>query len=178
MVFRTTLSFLVLLGTSIAPAAAQSGSGTSTRYWYISSDLDKPPPNVSRDCCKPSCGWPMAGITSPVTTCDASDKPLTDTEAVSGGQGGTAYMCSDQTPWAINADLAYGFAAVGGGSPQCCACYQLTFTSTVLQGKKMIVQATNTGNDLSSTHFDLAVSSTRSSAGLQLTFLDSRRWIR
>ena len=87
-------------------------------------------------------------------------------------------MCSDQSPWEINADLAYGFAAVGGGSPQCCSCYQLTFTDTVLQGKKMIVQATNTGNDLSSTHFDLAVNPTRSSDSLQLTFLDSRRWIR
>ena len=136
------------------------------------------PPNISRDCCKPSCAWPMAGITAPVKTCDASDKPLKDVEAVSGGQGGTAYMCSDQTPWEINADLAYGFAAVGGGSPQCCSCYQLTFTSTNLKGKKMIVQATNTGNDLSSTHFDLAVNPPPPPASLLLTFLDSWRWIR
>ena len=170
MVFLTTLSFVFLLGTSLVPAAAQSGSGTSTRYWYFTlhflqpSFLHKCIPSfltpICRDCCKPSCAWPMAGITSPVKTCDASDKPLLDTEAKSGNQGGTAYMCSDQTPWAINKDLAYGFAAVGGGSPQCCACYQLTFTSTVLAGKRMIVQATNTGNDLSSTHFDLAASFT------------------
>lgn len=66
-------------------------------------------------------------------------------------------MCSDQSPWSINNDLAYGFAAVSGSNPNCCSCYQLTFTSTVLSGKKMIVQATNTGDDVSSTQFDLAI---------------------
>lgn len=66
-------------------------------------------------------------------------------------------MCSDQSPWSINDDLAYGFAAVSASNPNCSSCYQLTFTSTVLSGKKMIVQATNTGDDVSSTQFDLAV---------------------
>lgn len=55
-------------------------------------------------------------------------------------------MCSDQSPFAVTDDLAYGYAAVNiaGGSEAswCCACYELTFTSTVLAGKKMIVQAT------------------------------------
>lgn len=100
----------------------------------------------------------MSGITSPVKTCDISDNPLADATAQSGCAGGTAYMCSDQSPWAINDDLAYGFAAVSAGDPNCCSCYQLTFTSTVLSGKKMIVQATNTGDDVGSTQFDLAVS--------------------
>lgn len=99
----------------------------------------------------------MTGITSPVKTCDVSDNPLTDTNAQSGCAGGTAYMCSNQSPWAINSSLAYGFAAVSASSPNCCACYQLTFTSTVLSGKSMIVQATNTGSDVSATQFDLAV---------------------
>lgn len=66
-------------------------------------------------------------------------------------------MCSDQSPWAVSDDLAYGFAAVSTSSPNCCACYQLTFTSTALAGKKMVVQATNTGSDVGSTQFDLAV---------------------
>ena len=100
----------------------------------------------------------MSGITSPVKTCDISDNPLADATAQSGCAGGTAYMCSDQSPWAINDDLAYGFAAVSAGDPNCCSCYQLTFTNTVLSGKKMIVQATNTGDDVGSTQFDLAVS--------------------
>ena len=108
----------------------------------------------------------MSSITSPVKTCDVSDKPLTDANAQSGCAGGTAYMCSDQSPWEINADLAYGFAAVGASSPNCCSCYQLTFTSSVIKGKKMIVQATNTGNDVSTTQFDLAVSPTHPSQGL------------
>ena len=116
------------------------------------------PPNIPRDCCKPSCAWSMSGITSPVKTCDISDNPLTDVNAASGCAGGTAYMCSDQSPWGVNDDLAYGFAAVSASNPSCCSCYQLTFTSTVLAGKKMIVQATNTGTDVDSTQFDLAVS--------------------
>ena len=90
-------------------------------------------------------------------------------------------MCSDQSPWAINDDLAYGFAAVSASSPNCCSCYQLTFTSTVLSGKKMIVQATNTGDDVGSTQFDLAVSLTQPSAGVDQTVLivlDTGRWIR
>ena len=34
---------------------------------------------------------------------------------------------------------------------------RLTFTSTSIAGKKMIVQATNTGADLASGQFDLAI---------------------
>ncbi|CAF9925014.1 MAG: hypothetical protein HETSPECPRED_005721 [Heterodermia speciosa] len=122
---------------------AQSGSGTTTRYW---------------DCCKPSCAWSdKPGIASPVKTCDINDKPLSDQNAASGCAGGSAYMCSDQSPWAISDDLAYGFAAVNSASPACCACYQLTFTSGAVKGKKMVVQATNTGSDVGSTQFDLAI---------------------
>lgn len=67
-------------------------------------------------------------------------------------------MCSNQSPWAVNDNLAYGFAAVSASSaPSCCSCYQLTFTSGAIAGKKMIVQATNTGYDVGSTQFDIAV---------------------
>jgi hypothetical protein len=34
---------------------------------------------------------------------------------------------------------------------------RLTFTSTSIEGKKMIIQATNTGADLSEGQFDLAM---------------------
>jgi len=70
-------------------------------------------------------------------------------------------MCTGQSPWAVNDDLAYGFAAaaIQGGSESswCCGCYELTFTSTAVAGKKMIVQVTNTGGDLGSNHFDIQV---------------------
>ncbi|RAL58687.1 hypothetical protein DID88_002993 [Monilinia fructigena] len=132
--------------------AQASGSGTTTRYW---------------DCCKPSCAWSdkavLASGSSPVGTCDIKDSPLSDptANAPSGCNGGTSYMCSDQSPWAVTDDLAYGYAAVniagGNEASWCCACYELTFTSTALAGKKMIVQATNTGGDLGSNQFDLAI---------------------
>lgn len=68
-------------------------------------------------------------------------------------------MCNDNQPWAVTDDLAYGFAAASiAGSDEagwCCGCYELTFTSTAIQGKKMVVQVTNTGGDLGSNHFDL-----------------------
>jgi len=70
-------------------------------------------------------------------------------------------MCSNQSPWAVNETTAYGWAAVSiQGSNEaawCCACYELTFTGGPVSGKKMIVQATNTGGDLSNNHFDIAV---------------------
>ncbi|RFU30056.1 hypothetical protein B7463_g6291, partial [Scytalidium lignicola] len=131
-------------------AAQASGSGTTTRYW---------------DCCKASCAWPgkasLASGSNPVSSCDANDNPITNYNAVSGCNGGSTYMCSNQSPWAVSEDLAYGFAAtsIAGGSEAswCCACYQLTFTSGPVAGKQMIVQSTNTGGDLGSNQFDLAM---------------------
>jgi len=148
-VFRS-LAVLVLLTTSATLGATQvSGSGRTTRYW---------------DCCKPSCAWPgKAAVSGPVSTCNVNDQPLSDPNADSGCNGGSAYMCSNQSPWAVSNDLAYGFASVnfdgGSESSWCCACYELTFTSPPLVGKKMVVQATNTGGDVGNNQFDLAVSS-------------------
>lgn len=127
-----------------------SGTGTTTRYW---------------DCCKPSCSWPgkttLAAGSNPVGTCDANNNPLTDYNTVSACNGGTAYMCGNESPWAVSDTLSYGFAAVNiaGGTEAswCCACYELTFTSGPVAGKKIIVQATNTGGDLGGNQFDLAV---------------------
>lgn len=84
-------------------------------------------------------------------------------------------MCSDQSPWQVDEDTAYGFAAVniagGSESSWCCACYELTFTSTAIAGKKMIVQATNTGGDLGSNQFDLAVRAFSSLSAMTLLTL-------
>ncbi|KAK0787782.1 hypothetical protein LTR75_012780 [Friedmanniomyces endolithicus] len=150
MFSTATLALLALSSGFATLTAAQSvsGQGQTTRYW---------------DCCKGSCAWTgKADVSAPITTCDIHDKPLTDANAASGcNSGGTAYMCSDQSPWAVNDTMAYGFAAVsipgGTESSWCCACYELTFTSTAIAGKKMIVQATNTGADLASGQFDLAI---------------------
>ena len=133
------------------PAASQaSGTGTTTRYW---------------DCCKPSCAWPdKAPVSEPLGTCDIDDNPLADggTTDSGCGDGGGAFMCSGQSPWAVDDNLAYGWAAVNIGgqteSDWCCSCYELTFSDGPASGKKMIVQATNTGGDLGSDHFDIAVS--------------------
>jgi hypothetical protein len=141
---------LALVPLFIQTNAQASGSGTTTRYW---------------DCCKASCAWPgkttLASGSNPVTSCDASDEPITDYNAVSGCDSGSTYMCSTQQPWAVSENLSYGFAAtsIAGGTEAtwCCACYELTFTSGPVSGKQMVVQATNTGGDLGSNQFDLAV---------------------
>ncbi|OAA62666.1 Barwin-like endoglucanase [Niveomyces insectorum RCEF 264] len=145
MLLGQTLGALAL---AAATAAAQS-TGTTTRYW---------------DCCKPSCGWAGKGFSKgPVGTCGKDDRPLNDNGVTKSGceNGGNAFMCSSQSPWAVNDTVAYGYAAVRiAGSTEnqwCCACYELTFTSGTVQGKKMVVQATNTGGDLGSNHFDLAI---------------------
>ncbi|KAE9547468.1 hypothetical protein FO519_009318, partial [Halicephalobus sp. NKZ332] len=125
-----------------------SGSGKTTRYW---------------DCCKPSCSWngKSSHVSRPVFACDAHGHKLTDMNVQSGCNGGSAYMCNDQTPWAVNDHLSYGFAAaslIGGSEDRmCCTCMRLTFTSGPVAGKQMIVQLTNTGGDLSNNHFDLAI---------------------
>lgn len=106
---------VVTLAMGTALVEAQTMTGVTSRYW---------------DCCKPSCGWSgKACVSSPVKSCDKSDNPLADMGAKNGcGSGGTAFMCTAQSPWAINDTLAYGFAAVkltgGSESSWCCACYE------------------------------------------------------
>lgn len=113
--FRAIAFLALTTGFASIANAQASGSGTTTRYW---------------DCCKGSCSWSgKADVSNPVTTCDIDDTPLTDSNAVSGCEsGGTAFMCSDQSPWAANDTLAFGFAAVniagGSESSWCCACYK------------------------------------------------------
>ncbi|KAI9647590.1 hypothetical protein NHQ30_003975 [Ciborinia camelliae] len=152
MRITSLLSLLLPLLLPTLTQAQASGSGTTTRYW---------------DCCKASCAWngkaTLASGSNPVTSCDISNNPLSNYNAVSycASSSGTAYMCDSQTPWAVSSTLSYGFAAtsIAGGTEAswCCACYQLTFTSGPVAGKQMIVQATNTGGDLGSNQFDLAI---------------------
>src|SRR3954454_22273968 len=106
---------LRLSAAALLPLAAHaaSGSGQSTRYW---------------DCCKPSCAWPgKAAVNQPVFACDANFNRISDPGVKSGCDGGSAYSCADHSPWAVNDNLAYGFAAVSisGGTEAswCCACY-------------------------------------------------------
>lgn len=130
-----------------AAVSGPSGSGKTTRYW---------------DCCKPSCSWPgKAPVSRPVNTCNAQGQVLSDANALSGCDGGNAFMCTNQSPWAINSSLSYGYAAarINGITERdwCCSCYELTFTSGPVTGKKMIVQVTNTGGDLGENHFDITI---------------------
>jgi len=120
--------------------------GRTTRYW---------------DCCKPSCAWNYkANVTHEVYSClkDGSHAPIAWTTSGC-AVGGEAFMCNDQQPWEINDKLSYGFAAANiSGSDEehwCCACFKITFTSTSIAGKQMIVQITNTGGDLGENHFDI-----------------------
>lgn len=167
------LSLLPLLPTALAQA---SGTGTTTRYW---------------DCCKASCAWSGKSTlgygSSPVTSCDINNNPISDVNAKSfcATSSGTSYMCGSQTPWAVSDTLSYGFAAtnIAGGSEAswCCACYKLTFTSGPVAGKQMIVQSTNTGGDLGGNQFDLAVymkNSCRRDIVSANWCSDSWRWIR
>ncbi|KAM0367827.1 hypothetical protein ACHAPZ_009306 [Fusarium culmorum] len=139
-------SFALLALVGPLAVSAASGSGHSTRYW---------------DCCKPSCSWSgKAKVSAPALTCDKKDNPITNLNAVNGCEsGGSAFACTNYSPWAVNDDLAYGFTAtkLAGGTEAswCCACYALTFTTGPVKGKKMIVQSTNTGGDLGDNHFDL-----------------------
>jgi hypothetical protein len=141
---------LTLLSLSGLASSQASGSGQTTRYW---------------DCCKPSCGWSQKTNSGKlIGTCSKQDTPLGDNGATKSGcdSSGSAFMCSNQSPWAVSDSLSYGWAAVRiTGQTEttwCCACYELTFTSGPVAGKKMIVQASNTGGDLGQNHFDLAVS--------------------
>ncbi|KAF2199334.1 endoglucanase 1 precursor [Delitschia confertaspora ATCC 74209] len=137
--------FVVLVHCS---GSVVSGEAVTTRFW---------------DCCKPSCAWKAkARFSHPVQACGKDEKPLTDITIGTGCNGGSAYACSDQQPWAINDTLSYGFAGlfIQGHVEDfwCCACYRLDFTSPLLRGKTLIVQASNTAYDIASANrFSLAI---------------------
>ncbi|CAF1614567.1 unnamed protein product [Didymodactylos carnosus] len=79
------------------PTDSSRANGKTTRYW---------------DCCKASCGWAgKAMVSSPVQTCQANGVAAVGINEQSGCNGGNAYMCNNQQPWAVNDKLSYGFAA-------------------------------------------------------------------
>ncbi|OBT64650.1 hypothetical protein VE03_05837 [Pseudogymnoascus sp. 23342-1-I1] len=147
MPMRLILS-LLLLPSLTSAAYPTEGTAITDRYW---------------DCCKPSCGWKgKASFNSPVFSCDNNNTHLTGYDDGTGCNGGTAFMCADQSPWAVNDTFSYGF--VGASFPGyvedawCGACYQLDFTSGEVKGKRMVVQAHNTGYDVhSANRFALAI---------------------
>ena len=139
-----------VMGEPSPPNPGSGSSGSTTRYW---------------DCCKPSCSWlgKVSGSGSYVKSCRKDGYSAHDNANVASacGDGGEAFTCNNQKPWAVNDQLAYGFAAatIPGLSEQdrCCACYKLDFTSGPVQGKTMIVQVTNSGVDVHPHQFDLQI---------------------
>ncbi|CAF0989411.1 unnamed protein product [Didymodactylos carnosus] len=123
--------------------------GKTTRYW---------------DCCKPSCSWPgkVSGSNTYVKSCGKDGNYVhNDANVASGCGGGGAFTCNNQKPWAVNDQLAYGFAAASipglEEKDRCCACFKLDFTSGPVLGKTMIVQVTNSGDDVRPHQFDLQI---------------------
>jgi hypothetical protein len=126
---------------SYTTTSGRSGSGKTTRYW---------------DACKASCGWPNNAGGSPNGTarsCSVNGSTLSDNNAQSSCSGGSAYTCMYQAPWAVNDNLAFGFAASHTNS-DCGKCYELTFTITQ---KKMVVMISNIGSDVDGDQFDIMI---------------------
>ena len=131
-----------------------SGSGFASRYW---------------DCCKPSCSWTAnAGSGNEAKTCTASGTVITDLNATSACNGGSAATCTSQIPMIIDDSTAYAFAAVpASNGGQCGHCYALTFTGggkyenkapqQALKGKVLVVMASNVGTDVEQGQFDVMI---------------------
>lgn len=136
-----------------APPVSGGQNGWASRYW---------------DCCKPHCAWEEnAAPAAAMNMCSIGNQPLSDANAPSSCDGGSAYTCFNLAPWAVSDTLAYGFAATPV-SNSCGKCYQLDFTgegqhnpadpgSASLAGKSMIVQAVNIGYDVGNNQFDILI---------------------
>ncbi|KFY64536.1 hypothetical protein V496_03186 [Pseudogymnoascus sp. VKM F-4515 (FW-2607)] len=139
---------LFLLPSLISAAYPTEGIAITDRFW---------------DCCKPSCGWnAKASFDYPVFSCDNNNNHLSNFDAGTGCNGGNAFLCADQSPWAVNDTFSYGFVGVYFPGyvedAWCGACYQLDFTSEEVKGKRMVVQAHNTGYDVhEANRFALAI---------------------
>ncbi|HGG56422.1 MAG TPA: endoglucanase, partial [Nannocystis exedens] len=144
-------------GAEPPPLGEDACQGYATRYW---------------DCCKAHCGWPgnVHPQTSALASCDKNDMSLGDDllapSACDQPTPTSAYTCYSMTPWKLSETLSYGFAAVPAMGDICGRCYQLDFDgsghyndqdpgSVALLGKRMIVQATNIGFDVSGGQFDI-----------------------
>jgi len=144
------LGLLIML--FAASVYAQAGDGWLSRYW---------------DGCKPSCSWsgkPSNG-NGQCKECDKSNNKLnTSDNNRSSCDGGNAYTCWDMSPWAVDNNTAYGFAAAHNDG-QCGTCWQLTFNGGAnsntlapsLNGKKLIVMISNIGGDVQGNQLDFLV---------------------
>mmetsp|Transcript_31272 Transcript_31272/g.99718 ORF Transcript_31272/g.99718 Transcript_31272/m.99718 type:complete len:346 (+) Transcript_31272:69-1106(+) len=149
--------------TKFDPYATVKGTWT-TGYW---------------DCCKPSCSWPGKGkVKKPVMACDVeTGEILYDANEPSICQGGRAATCKNSKPFNVSEGLSMGFAAAavsGGhglvGDANCGQCFELKFiekehpegqwggAGPALVGKRMVVQVTNIGYDVTGDHsFDIMI---------------------
>ena len=150
-----TINSIALLAAFAVPATlAQApvpggakGTAETTRYW---------------DSCKVSCAWKdNISAKTPVNSCDKEGNILTDLNVQSACMNdGSAFACPSDQPFVDPEDpnLAYGFIAgkIAGQDMKtsCCKCLELTFKDQLV-GKKMIVQLTNTGEELKENHFDI-----------------------
>jgi hypothetical protein len=153
---------------NIMPAPISGGQkGWGSRYW---------------DCCKPHCSWDE-NTPNLAANCDVNgdeipcfvDSP-NNNEYWSGTEGtksgcdadGIAYMCYSHVPFAMCENLAYGFAAVPSTEDSCGKCFQLDFDGgfehgdpkpahRLMQGKTMIVMASNIGHDVGGGQFDIMI---------------------
>lgn len=138
--------------------------GFATRYW---------------DCCKPACSWPQAHTAfgefrTPLCSKSGvhNTKPYGPSGCSSPGDSRAGFACYNQGPWPDSLDpeqLAYGFVAAPRLGAHCNSCLEFDFTesrghyepddvgSQRLRGKKMIVQATNVGDDVALGQFDLMI---------------------
>ena len=138
--------------------------GFATRYW---------------DCCKPSCSWPQAHTQfgeyrTPMCTISGglNLKPYGPSGCGHPRDDRAGFACYNQGPWRDDVDpehLSYGFVASSRLGASCNSCFELDFGeshghyelddvgSQRLRGKRMIVQATNVGDDVAPGQFDLMI---------------------
>ena len=124
--------------------AVSSSAAPTTRYW---------------DACKPSCGWNGNASGSPngiCTSCDIQGNKLSGEGGQSACQNGPAFTCMGQAPWAVDANMSYGFAAAHSNG-DCGKCYELSFTNAGVSGKKMTIMVSNIGDIREGAAYDLMI---------------------
>jgi hypothetical protein len=134
-------------------------SGWTSRYW---------------DGCKQSCSWGGKTQNSPLTSSDrckvcqvnGSTEIAANDNNKSSCDGGNSYTCFDFTPYKVNDNLAYAFAA--SPTDKCGKCFQIQFnggfqhgtpnaTHQAIKGKTLIVMTSNMGGDVGAGQFDILV---------------------
>lgn len=147
---------------NLMPSPISGGqSGWGSRYW---------------DCCKPHCSW-SENTSRLAANCDVNNEEIPCYEDMGDWKRGTkngceadgvAYTCYKHVPFAVCENLAYAFAATPGGNDACGKCFQLEFDGGfqhgspkeahgLMQGKVMIVMASNIGHDVGGGQFDIMI---------------------